>query len=79
MGTCRCACGAFTDRTGRWVGRNSRKNALDPAALRSDPETPQPVRTRVAVGMPDPGALRHPRSHQTDQAIAQHRRHPTKS
>jgi hypothetical protein len=79
MGTCRCACGAFTDRTGRWIDRNSRKNTPDPAGLRCDPETPQHVRTRVAVGMPDPGARRHPRTHHTDQAVGQRRRHPTKS
>ncbi len=56
VGTCHCACGAFTDRTGRWVGRNSRKNTPDPAGLRRDPETPQPVRARVAADTPLPGA-----------------------
>lgn len=54
MGTCHCACGAFTDRTGRWVGRNARKNIPDPAGLRRDPETPQPVRTRGGGGHGSP-------------------------
>lgn len=31
VGICHCACGAFTDNVGRWVGRNSRKRTSDPA------------------------------------------------
>jgi hypothetical protein len=79
IGICHCACGALTDRTGRWIGRNSRKRTPEPAGLRRDPETPQPVRTRVAADTPPPGARRHPRFHQTDQSVAQRRRHQTHS
>jgi len=62
IGTYHCACGALTDRTGRWVGCNSRRYTPDPAGLRRDPETPQPVRTRAASGIvPHPGTRRHPR------------------
>ncbi|MGH3815111.1 MAG: hypothetical protein ACRDUV_22145, partial [Pseudonocardiaceae bacterium] len=68
-----CACGAVTDRAGRWVDRNSRRRTPDPAGLCRDPETPQPVRARVAAGTPPPGARRHPRSHQTDDPIQQRR------
>lgn len=47
-GTFRCACGAVTDRTGIWRRRNIRRRS-DPAGLRGDPRTPQPVRTRAAA------------------------------
>jgi hypothetical protein len=58
-----CACGAVTDHTGRWHGRNSRRSA-DPAGLRRDPRTPQPVRARMAAGAaPHSGARRHPSTH----------------
>lgn len=52
IGTCRCACGALTDHAGRWIGRNSRRRIRDPAGLRSGPETPQPLRARVAADTP---------------------------
>jgi hypothetical protein len=62
-GTFHCACGAITDHIGRWVGCNTRRNALDPAGLRCGPATPQLVRARAAAGTaPHPGARRHPRS-----------------
>ncbi|MGH4008277.1 MAG: hypothetical protein ACRDTH_09020, partial [Pseudonocardiaceae bacterium] len=54
IGTCHCACGAVTDRTGRWIGRNSRRCIPDPAGLRREPEPPQPVRARVAAYTPPP-------------------------
>ncbi|MGH3695469.1 MAG: hypothetical protein ACRDRX_16025 [Pseudonocardiaceae bacterium] len=73
IGICHCACGALTDRTGRWTGRNSRRRIPDPAGLRRDPETPQPVRAWVTAGPPHPGARRHPRSYQTDD-LGQQRR-----
>jgi hypothetical protein len=63
-GSCYCACGAVTDHTGRWVGRNTRRNACDPAGLCRETVTPQPVRAWVAAGAaPHPGACRHLRSH----------------
>ncbi|MGH3669996.1 MAG: hypothetical protein ACRDSH_05095 [Pseudonocardiaceae bacterium] len=73
IGICHCACGAVTDLAGRWIGRNSRRHILDPAGLRRDPETPQPVRAQVAVDPPPPGARRHPRSHQIDDFIQRRR------
>lgn len=60
-GTFRCACGAVTDRTGVWHDRNTRRRS-DPAGLRREPRTPQPVRARVAVPPRRSGACRHPRS-----------------
>ncbi|MPZ67286.1 MAG: hypothetical protein GEU83_17875 [Pseudonocardiaceae bacterium] len=61
-GSCHCACGAVTDHTGRWTGRNTRRHGPDPAGLRRDPRTPQPVRARVAAdATPHPGARHHPR------------------
>ncbi|MGH3813242.1 MAG: hypothetical protein ACRDUV_12400 [Pseudonocardiaceae bacterium] len=61
-GTCCCACGAVTDRAGAWRHRNCRRHR-DSAGLCCDPDTPQPVRARVAAGIsPHPGARRRPRS-----------------
>ncbi len=61
-GTCYCACGAVTDHTGRWHGRNIRRHTPDPAGLRRDPATPQPDRARVAAEpAAHPGARHHPR------------------
>lgn len=51
-----CACGAFTDRTGRWVGRNLRRRTHKPAGLHRKPDTPQSVRAPVVTGIPHPGA-----------------------
>lgn len=68
-GTCYCACGAVTDDTGRWVGCNSRRHAPDPAGLRRERPTSQPVRAWVAAGTtPHPGSRRHPRTHQARPA-----------
>lgn len=61
-GVCFCACGAVTDHTGRWHGRNTRRHAPDPAGLRREPRTSQPDRARVAAdAAAHPGARRHPR------------------
>ncbi|MDQ3152973.1 MAG: hypothetical protein M3R63_15105 [Actinomycetota bacterium] len=61
-GTFHCACGAVTDHSGRWRGRNTRRS-VDPAGLRCGRSTPQSVRARVAAdAAPHPGARRHPRS-----------------
>ncbi len=76
IGIYHCACGAITDRTGRWIGRNSRRRTPDPAGLRRDPDTPQPVRARVAADTPSPCASRHPRSHQTGDPVQQRRHRP---
>jgi len=66
-GTYYCACGAVTDHTGRWVGRNSHRRTSDPAGLRREPSTPQPDRARVAAGTTaHPGARRHPRTHRAE-------------
>lgn len=63
-GVFHCACGAVTDHTGRWHGRNTRRHTPDPAGLRRDPNTPQVARARVAAGtVPHPGARHHPRTH----------------
>lgn len=47
-GTYYCACGAATDPTGRWHGRNTRRYTPE-VVLRRDNLTPQPVRARVAA------------------------------
>ncbi|MPZ67292.1 MAG: hypothetical protein GEU83_17905 [Pseudonocardiaceae bacterium] len=61
-GSCYCACGAVTDHTGRWTGRNAQRHTPDPAGLRRETPTPQPVRSRVVAGTtPHPGARHHPR------------------
>lgn len=39
-----CACGAFTDHTGRWIGRNSRRRTPNPPGLQRAPTSPQPAR-----------------------------------
>ncbi len=41
----------------------------NPAGLRRDPETPQPVHAQVAAGIPHPGVLRHPSSQRTGQVV----------
>ncbi len=60
-GTYRCACGAVTDCTGAWRHRNIRRRS-DPAGLRYDPGTPQPVRAGAAAPPPRSGLCCHPRS-----------------
>ncbi len=61
-GACHCACGAVTDHTGRWHGRNSRRST-NPVGLCRGPRTPQSVRARVVAGAaPHPGVRRHPHS-----------------
>jgi hypothetical protein len=66
-GTYRCACGAVADRTGAWRRRNTRRDH-DPAGLCRS-RMPQPVRTRVVVGIsPHPGAHHHPRFHPLGRA-----------
>lgn len=58
--TCYCACGAVSDHTGRWHGRNRRRSARSTDSRHHAP-TPQPAHSRVAAGAaPYPGARRHP-------------------
>ncbi|MQA16625.1 MAG: hypothetical protein GEV09_21580 [Pseudonocardiaceae bacterium] len=67
IGTCRCACGAVTDRTGAWQHRNTRRHR-DPAGMRRA-RTPQLVRAPVAAGsVPHPAARHHRRPHRASSA-----------
>jgi hypothetical protein len=40
IGIGHCACGAITDRAGRWIGRNSRRRAVDQTGPRLTSEAP---------------------------------------
>ncbi len=56
-GVCYCACGAVTDHTGRWTGRNTRRHTPDPDGFRHKHLMAQPDRSRVAAGTTShPGA-----------------------
>jgi hypothetical protein len=61
-GTCRCACGAVTDRTGTWRFRNTRRQR-DPARPRRA-RIPRPGHLQaVADTAPHPGARHRLRAH----------------
>ncbi len=64
-----CSCGAVTDHTGRWVGRNSRRSGSDSVGLRREAATSQPHQARVAAGASShSGARSHARPHRARRA-----------